>query len=157
MMESASQYRLIIIGKVESSVKTQTDEGWGAITSRVALSAEFRPGLDGLECFSHAIIVTWLHQATFVASRDLRRRPRGLDVMPEIGIFAQRAKNRPNPLGLTVVTVVELQPDGMVVRGLDAIDGTPVVDIKPYFPQYDRADGAIVPDWVNNLMRGYFA
>jgi tRNA (Thr-GGU) A37 N-methylase len=75
--------------------------------------------------------------------------------MPELGIFAQRAKDRPNPLGITVVPLVSVEPDG-TVRGLDAIDGTPIADLKPYFPQFDSASDAVVPAWVAELMRGYF-
>jgi tRNA (Thr-GGU) A37 N-methylase len=84
------------------------------------------------------------------------RRPRGQADMPELGIFAQRAKDRPNPLGITVVPLVAVTPEGLRVRGLDAIDGTPILDLKPYFPQFDSAPGARVPEWVARLMRGYF-
>jgi tRNA (Thr-GGU) A37 N-methylase len=76
--------------------------------------------------------------------------------MPELGIFAQRAKDRPNPLGVTCVPLVALEPEGVRVRGLDAIDGTPVLDLKPYFPQFDAAGEVRVPPWVGELMRGYF-
>ena len=83
-------------------------------------------------------------------------RPRGLDSMPEVGIFAQRAKDRPNPLGITVVPIVAVESDALVVRGIDAVNGTPVVDVKPYYPAYDRADAPRVPEWVDRLMDGYF-
>lgn len=76
--------------------------------------------------------------------------------MPEVGIFAQRAKDRPNPIGITAVQIVEVLPDCLVVRGLDAIDGTPVLDIKPYVPAYDRVAEAKVPEWADRLMDGYF-
>ena len=76
--------------------------------------------------------------------------------MPEVGIFAQRAKDRPNPLGITAVSIVRVESGALVVRGLDAIDGTPVVDVKPYYSVYDRVDNATVPDWVDRLMAGYF-
>ena len=76
--------------------------------------------------------------------------------MPELGIFAQRAKDRPNPLGITVVKLERVTPLGLLVRGLDAIDGTPILDVKPYFPQFDSAEGARVPEWVGRLMKGYF-
>jgi len=76
--------------------------------------------------------------------------------MPEVGIFAQRAKDRPNPLGITAVSIVGVESGVLVVRGLDAIDGTPVVDVKPYYPAYDRIMDASVPEWVERLMKGYF-
>jgi tRNA (Thr-GGU) A37 N-methylase len=76
--------------------------------------------------------------------------------MPLIGIFAQRAKHRPNPIGITSVQIVSVQENSLKVRGLDAIDGTPVLDIKPYFPIYDLKDTATTPQWVDILMKDYF-
>jgi tRNA (Thr-GGU) A37 N-methylase len=76
--------------------------------------------------------------------------------MPEIGIFAQRAKHRPNPIGLTAVRLLSVAGNVLTVRGLDAIDGSPVLDIKPYFPAFDRVDDANAPEWVGRLMEGYF-
>lgn len=147
---------LEVIGHVASQVQQQTDEGWGHVESRVVLRPEYRDGLRGLEAFSHVLVVTYLHQAKFVPSRDLVRRPRGLESMPEVGIFAQRAKDRPNPLGITAVPIVRVEPGALVVRGLDAINGTPVVDLKPYYPAYDRVNDAAVPEWVERLLERYF-
>lgn len=144
------------IGRVRSPVVEPTDEGWGAVESRVVLEPAFRPGLRGIEAFSHVLVVAWLDRAAFDPARHLVRRPRGLAEMPELGIFAQRAKDRPNPLGITVVRLVSVEPDGITVRGLDAIDGTPVLDLKPWFAEYDAAADARAPAWVAELMRGYF-
>jgi tRNA-Thr(GGU) m(6)t(6)A37 methyltransferase TsaA len=144
------------IGHVRSDVAEQRDADWGRVVARIALLPEYQDGLRGLEAFSHAIVVTYLHQAGFVASRDLVRRPRGLATMPEIGIFAQRAKDRPNPIGITAVRIQAVGPGWVEVVGLDAIDGTPVLDLKPYVPQYDRVPDAAVPAWVDELMQGYF-
>jgi len=145
-----------VIGRVDSPEVLQKDESWGAVEARVILKPEYRDGLHGLEQFSHAIIVTYLHEAGYDPSRHLVRRPRGLKTMPEMGIFAQRAKDRPNPVGITVVSIVGVEPGALVVRGLDAIDGTPVIDVKPYYPVYDRVDAPKVPAWVTKLMKGYF-
>ena len=144
------------IGQVICEVTAQTDRQWGSVTSRVELLPEFRAGLRGLDQFSHLVVVTFLHEAAFDPARHLVRRPRGLPTMPLVGIFAQRAKDRPNPIGVTAVSRVSVTPDSVIVRGLDAIDGTPVLDLKPYYPQYDRIDGAVVPEWVERLMEGYF-
>ncbi|MFX1518045.1 MAG: TrmO family methyltransferase, partial [Promethearchaeota archaeon] len=76
--------------------------------------------------------------------------------MPKIGIFAQRAKHRPNPIGITVVSVISIIKNILRVKGLDAIDGTPVLDIKPYFPIFDCINTAKTPKWVNELMLNYF-
>lgn len=75
--------------------------------------------------------------------------------MPLVGIFSQRGKDRPNQIGMTSVKIVSVDDDILTVSGLDAIDGTPVLDIKPYYPVYDRRD-ASVPKWVDKLMENYF-
>ena len=75
--------------------------------------------------------------------------------MPELGIFAQRAKHRPNPIGITAVELVEVAENVLHVRGLDAIDGTSVLDIKPYVPDFDLVENPIVPEWIGRLMDGY--
>jgi tRNA-Thr(GGU) m(6)t(6)A37 methyltransferase TsaA len=144
------------IGTVESPVKDTVDENWGPVISRIILKPEYAPGLIGLSSFSHIIVVTFLHRAFFDPSQHLQRRPRGLDNMPKVGIFSQRAKDRPNPIGLTAVKLVSVGKDNITVRGLDAIDGTPVIDIKPYYPMYDDVSSAIVPEWVDELMKNYF-
>ena len=153
---SLSSLTLNPIGRVVSSVAAQTDEGWGDITSRVEVLPQYRGSLTGLDAFSHVIVVTYLHQAAFDPARHLHRRPRGLETMPDVGIFAQRAKDRPNPIGITAVRIVEVGETSVTVKGLDAIDGTPVLDLKPYYPVYDRVDDTSVPEWVDRLMKGYF-
>jgi len=144
------------IGYVRSPVTKPVDEGWGAVESTIVLELDHRRGLQGLDGFSHVLVVTFLHGASFDPARHLLRRPRGLAEMPEVGIFAQRAKDRPNPLGITAVPLLCVGTSSLTVCGLDAIDGTPVLDIKPYFPRFDAVAGARVPDWVETLMRDYF-
>ncbi len=150
------EYVLRPIGEVKSPVKDPVDEGWGTIESLILVEEELREGLRGLADFSHVLVVSLLHGAHFEPERHLVRRPRGLADMPEIGIFAQRAKDRPNPIGVTVCPIVQVNADGVVVTGLDAIDGTPILDLKPYFPVFDTAPNARVPEWVDRLMAGYF-
>jgi len=150
------EIKFIPVGFVSSSITEQTDENWGRVTSRVILQPEFGGALSGLEEFSHAIIITFLHQAKYEKEKHLRRRPRGLESMPEVGIFSQRAKDRPNPIGVSAVKIINVGDDYIEVQGLDAVNGTPVLDIKPYYPQYDRIDSPEVPPWVNRLMEKYF-
>ena len=151
-----TEYVLRTIGVVRSPVKDPVDEGWGTIESQILLEPELRDGLRGLDEFSHVMVVSLLHGARFEPERHLVRRPRGLAEMPEIGIFAQRAKDRPNPIGITVCPIVRVNDDSVTVTGLDAIDGTPILDLKPYFPVFDTAPNARVPEWVDRLMAGYF-
>jgi len=144
------------IGRVKSPVLEPTDENWGSIESEIHLNPTLAAGLRGLEKFSHLIVIFFMHQASFDTEKHLLRRPQGRDDMPELGIFAQRAKHRPNPIGITAVELLGREGNVLQVRGLDAIDGTPVLDIKPYFPIFDRVDHAAVPHWVEQLMAGYF-
>jgi len=150
------EIKLTPIGFVSSPVTEQTDENWGRIMSRIVLQPEYIGALSGLEDFSHAIIITYLHQAKYEKEKHLQRRPRGLEDMPKIGVFSQRAKDRPNPIGVTAVKIVSVGDDYLEVQGLDAIDQTPVLDIKPYYPHYDKIDASEVPEWVNRLMENYF-
>jgi tRNA-Thr(GGU) m(6)t(6)A37 methyltransferase TsaA len=144
------------IGHVKSPITQPSDENWGQVIAEIHVDAALTAGLRGLDQFSHIVVVFLMHHATFDPARDLARRPRGRADMPEVGIFAQRARHRPNPIGITAVELVKVEGNVLTVRGLDAIDGTPVLDIKPYFPVFDRVDAARVPEWVNRLMADYF-
>ncbi len=144
------------IGIVRCSVTEEIDHGWGGIVSEIVLDEALAPGLVGLEQFSHAIIIYHMHQARFNPATDLQRRPRGRADMPLLGIFAQRPKHHPNSIGITAVEIVEVSGNMLKVRHLDAIDGTPVLDIKPYFPIFDRVDNARTPEWVDRLLQDYF-
>ena len=140
---------------VESAVVERKDIGWGEDVSTVRLEPEYIGGLLGLSAFSHAIIVTFLDKANFDREKHLQRRPQNRADMPLAGIFAQRGKNRPNQIGVTAVEIVSVEGNALIVKGLDAIDDTPILDIKPYFPMYDKRD-ARVPEWVMRLMEHYF-
>ena len=144
------------IGTVKSPVKEGVDEGWGGVVSEIHLEERYAPGLAGLNEFSHILVVFYMHQSTFDEGDHLQRRPQGRQDMPHNGIFAQRAKHRPNPIGVTAVELLVVRGNIITVRGLDAIDGTPVLDVKPYFPVYDCRVEARTPGWVDKLMKGYF-
>lgn len=144
------------IGFVRSPVSEETDEQWGNIESEIHVRPELADGLIGIEQFSHLLVVFWMHRAVFDPAGDLLRRPRGRNDMPLLGIFAQRAKHRPHPIGITAVQLLGRKGHIVSVRGLDAIDGTPVIDLKPYVPQFDQINNATLPDWMNTLMDKYF-
>jgi tRNA (adenine37-N6)-methyltransferase len=144
------------IGFVKSPVTDPVDENWGNVVSRIHLAEPWGRGLRGLEEFSHLVIVFHMHQAAHDPKTDLLRRPRGRADMPEVGIFAQRAKHRPNPVGITAVRLLEIQDSTLIVQGLDAIDGSPVIDIKPYVPEFDRVSRPRGPKWMKELLKGYF-
>lgn len=144
------------IGWVRSAVTDPVDENWGSVLSEIHLADSLSPGLKGLEAFSHVLVVYLMHQATFDPTTELVRRPRGRADMPEVGIFAQRARHRPNPVGITAVELLGVKGNTLTVKGLDAIDGTPILDIKPYFPAFDRVGRPTIPEWVGRLMKDYF-
>ena len=155
-LDGAGVLAMQTIGVVRSPITEGVDEDWGSVVAEIHLRVEYAPGLRGLEEFSHLIVVFLMHQATFTPGDDLVRRPRNRADMPEVGIFAQRAKHRPNPIGVTAVRLLSVRGNVLTVRGLDAIDGSPVLDIKPYFPAFDRVEDAMAPEWVGRLMEGYF-
>lgn len=144
------------IGTVRNHVEEKKDTGWGADISEIVLDETLSQGLTGLCDFSHVLVVCHLDKAHFELSRHLIRRPQGRDDMPMVGIFAQRAKDRPNPIGITACELVGVSGNVVTVRGLDAIDGTPVLDLKPYFPMYDCREDTVIPEWVPRLMEYYF-
>ena len=144
------------IGMVKSPVEEGVDEGWGKVVSEIHIDSELAPGLTGIDSFSHIIVIFEMHQSTWSPESDLVRRPQGREDMPPVGIFTQRAKHRPNPIGVTSVRLLGVAGNVLRVRGLDAIDGTPVLDIKPYFPQFDRVDSPGTAEWVGRLMTDYF-
>lgn len=144
------------IATVRNTVCERKDVSWGDDVSHIILDEEYRGGLSGLEDFSHAIIIYHLDKAHFDINTHLVRRPQNRDDMPLVGIFSQRAKDRPNRIGMTSVSIIAVEDDRLTVKGLDAVDGTPVIDIKPYYPMYDQKNNARVPEWVERLMEHYF-
>jgi tRNA-Thr(GGU) m(6)t(6)A37 methyltransferase TsaA len=143
------------IGRVRSEVSEPVDAGWGRVHATVELEPAFHGAARGLETFSHALVVTYLHLDDAEAG-TLARRPRGRADLPEVGVLAQRSRHRPNPLGVTAVEILAVTESSISVRGLDAVDGTPVLDVKPYVPAFDRVDAAQAPPWVDELMHDYF-
>ena len=143
------------IGFVKNDVENRKDVSWGEDTSVIELKEEYYTGLKGLEDFSHAIILFYLDKASYDSKKHLNRRPQNREDMPLAGIFSQRGKDRPNKIGMTSVEIVSVNDSTLTVKGLDAIDGTAVLDIKPYYPAYDKRD-ASVPEWVERLMEHYF-
>ncbi|GBD94184.1 putative tRNA (adenine(37)-N6)-methyltransferase [bacterium BMS3Abin05] len=105
--------------------------------SEIILDPEFKTGLEGLQHFSHAFVLFHIHK---VAKTELKTYPAPLSIkhLQPVGVFASRSQYRPNPIGLRLVKILQVSKNRLVVEGLDAIDGTPVLDIKPYVPGFDR-------------------
>jgi len=145
------------IGTVKCAVDKMSQGGWAKIDSEIHIDPRYAVGLQGLEEFSHLIVVFFLDRAQgFDPAKQLLRRPRGMEDLAEVGVFAQRTKFRPNPIGVTSVRLLGIDGSVVRVRGLDALDGTPVLDIKPYMPPFDRAEDVRMPPWAAHFMEGYF-
>lgn len=144
------------VGEVRSSVSPRRAAQWGEVVSELHFRDAVAEGLQGIEQFSHLLVLFFMHEAGYLPGRDLLRRPGERQDMPCVGIFAQRASTRPNCLGVSVVRLLWRRGTVLSVQGLDAIDGSPVLDVKPYFTAFDRASQPTEPDWVGRLMRGYF-
>jgi tRNA-Thr(GGU) m(6)t(6)A37 methyltransferase TsaA len=145
------------IGFVRNERTSPQDDDW----SRVASTIELAPHLEaeswlGLDSFSHAEVIFYFNQVNEQKIVSGARHPRNNPDWPLIGIFAQRGKNRPNRLGLTVVEIVRLEDRKLYVRNLDAIDGTPVLDIKPVMSEFLPQGEIRQPDWSHELMRNYW-
>ena len=134
------------IGTVRSVIKERGRHDTGDAIAEIILAPEYAEGLDNLDDFSHIIVIFYLHRS---------RKPAPMKVYPRfksgpgpVGVFASRSPDRPNALGKTTVRLIERRENILKVQGLDALDGTPVIDIKPYIPDLDSVKDARVPRWM---------
>ncbi len=117
--------------------------------SEIKIYEKFCAGIKGIESFSHLIVLYWFHLRDSNEHRStLLVTPRRHREAPEMGVFGTRSPSRPNPIGLCIVELIEVRNCILRVKGLDAIQGTPVIDIKPYLPRADSVPSAKVPEWV---------
>ena len=145
------------VGFVRSARKVPDDDGWDAVAARIELdTTRFgAEALAGLEEFSHVEVLFTFHAAEG-AGETGARVPRANPAWPKVGIFAQRAKDRPNHIGATICRVMAVHGTALEVSGLDAIDGTPVLDIKPVLQGFLPRGETFEPDWAGELMKGYW-
>ena len=149
---------LIPVGVVRSPRVEAVDDYWGKVVSVIELdgaqySAE---ALAGLDSFSHLEIVFFFHQVAVEKIEKAARHPRNRMDWPKIGIFAQRGKNRPNRIGVSVCRLVKVEGLKITVEELDAIDGTPVLDVKPYIREFGPRGEVRQPGWATELMTEYY-
>src|SRR4030095_794374 len=125
------------IGIIRNSRQSIEDDNWGGIVSEIEIDAPLgTEGLAGIEDFSHAEVIFYFHQVDEQKILPWARHPRITPDWPKVGILAQRGKNRPNRLGLSLVKILKCEANKLYVEGLDAIDGTPVLDIKPVMKEF---------------------
>ena len=121
-------------------------------TSQIIINNELTEALNGVDGFSHMFVLFWLHQIPNEKRQIMKVHPRGRKDMPLLGVFATRTMLRPNPIGLTLVELIKVENNVLTVRGLDAYNGTPVLDIKP-FDTWDTAKTPKMPQWWTRLER----
>ncbi|MFC2039504.1 tRNA (N6-threonylcarbamoyladenosine(37)-N6)-methyltransferase TrmO [Chloroflexota bacterium] len=119
------------------------------VVSEIVIDSSLTRALDGLEEYSHVTVLWWMHLLTLGEVR-LKAHPMRKEELPPKGIFALRTPQRPNPIGITAVRLLERKDNILRVTGLDALDGSPVIDVKPYIPRYDSVDDAKVPEWISS-------
>jgi tRNA-Thr(GGU) m(6)t(6)A37 methyltransferase TsaA len=134
------------IGTIHNTVtEAHHDTPWQTIESDIILEEQWREALDGLEEFSHIWVIFCFDRMTPVTTSHTR--PMGRPDLPLVGRFATRSPQRPNPIGIAAVELLYIRGNVLRVRGLDALDGTPVLDLKPYLPQRDALNNVRVSDW----------
>jgi tRNA-Thr(GGU) m(6)t(6)A37 methyltransferase TsaA len=137
------------IGIVRNGVREPRMEGWENVLSDIIVRKNLEEALNGLEGYSHVVVLFYLHRVSEDERERTQCHPRGDDRYPLQGVLATRTQHRPNPIGVSVVHLLRRRRNVLRVRGLDAINGTPVLDIKPYIPHYDAPDEVRVPDWIH--------
>ncbi|HEX77086.1 MAG TPA: tRNA (N6-threonylcarbamoyladenosine(37)-N6)-methyltransferase TrmO [Dehalococcoidia bacterium] len=138
------------IGIVRNGIAQPLKGGWREIVSEITIEERWVEALEGIEGFSHIIVLFWMHQLPPEQRGATKTHPQGRHDLPLMGVFATRSPCRPNPLGLAVVRLLERRGKLLRVKGLDALDGSPVLDIKPYTPG-DRIARPGVPPWFKKL------
>ncbi len=142
---------------VSNNRKEILDDNWGSIISTIELAEAINEdSIKGIHEFSHLEIIFYFDKVSDDKIQYEARHPRNNKEYPEVGIFAQRGKNRPNKLGVTIVELVEVKNRVLLVKGLDAIDGTPIIDIKPVMKEFLPKGEVRQPSWSVSLMENYW-
>ncbi|GHB55738.1 tRNA (N6-threonylcarbamoyladenosine(37)-N6)-methyltransferase TrmO [Streptomyces cirratus] len=133
------------------------DDAWEEVSAVIRLDERFGPeALAGLDSFSHLEVVYHFDRVPAQQVETGARHPRGNTDWPLVGIFAQRGKNRPNRLGVSRCRLLRVDGLDVHVQGLDAVDGTPVLDLKPYMAEFGPRGATSQPDWATEIMRLYY-
>ena len=135
-------------------------ESWHeGIDAEIEVFEEYAPALDGIDGFSHVIVLLYLHEITNAQRKTLQARPKRflryglkLENLPLVGVFCLDSPHRPNPIGLTIVRLLARQGNVLTVGGIDAFNNTPILDIKPYTPER-RISQFQLPEWYRLLLR----
>jgi tRNA (adenine37-N6)-methyltransferase len=143
-------YKLKHIGFVQNEIVEPHRICAENVISRVVILPKYSRALDGIESFSHIVVIFWLHLIRIKERSVLKVHPRNDVSNPLTGVFATHSPVRPNPIGVTTVELVERVSNELIVKGLDAINGTPVIDIKPFINEYPNIGSIRTPEWSDN-------
>lgn len=145
------------IGIVRSTRKEIVDDHWDFEESYIELNIKYsEESLKGLDSFSHVEIIFYMDKVDSEKIVTEARHPRNKEDWPRVGIFAQRGKNRPNQIGATICRVYRIEGNKIWLEGLDAVDGTPVLDIKPWVKEFGPRGDIFQPKWISELMLNYW-
>lgn len=146
------------IGVVKNDRKSAEDDYWGEVVSEINLDGEqfTEESLYGLEQFSHLEVVFFMDKVDPEQIQLGSRHPRDRQDWPQTGIFSQRAKARPNRIGVSRCQLLEVNGLKIIVKALDAIDQTPILDIKPYISEFAPIGEVRQPQWATELMEDYY-
>ncbi|WP_031003321.1 SAM-dependent methyltransferase [Streptomyces sp. NRRL F-5727] len=159
MSESSTPVEIVSapVGRVVGGRAEVRDDEWGGVAAVIRLDDRFAPeALAGLDSFSHVEVVYHFDRVPAEKVETGARHPRGNTDWPLVGIFAQRGKNRPNRLGVSRCRLLRVEGRDVHVEGLDAVDGTPVLDIKPYMAEFGPRGATTQPEWATEIMRAYY-
>jgi tRNA-Thr(GGU) m(6)t(6)A37 methyltransferase TsaA len=147
------------VGTVRSTRDEVADDNWDSERAYIELDAlEFTAeSMAGITDFSHVEVLFFMDKVAPEKIERTARHPRNNTAWPKVGIFAQRGKNRPNQIGTTVCRVLRVEGSKLHLEGLDAVDGTPVLDIKPWVGEFAPRGQVFQPPWISELMRGYWS
>lgn len=152
-----ARIELEAIGTVRGGRAEVVNDDWGGIEAWIELDERLdEAALSSLDQFSHAVVVFHFDRVDPATIEWGARHPRNNRDWPLVGIFAQRGKNRPNRVGVTTCRILGVEGRRLRVEGLDAVDGTPVIDIKPYMTGFEPRGEVAEPDWSKELMAGYW-
>ncbi len=140
------------IGVIRNGYTQKPEQPWEEITSEIVVEEGLAEALEGIEEFSHIQVIFWLHRVEGERERlPMKIHPQRRADLPEVGLFATRTPLRPNPIGLTTVRLLRREGNVLHVLGLDALDGTPLLDLKPYLLRGDCWPEATGPEWLKRL------
>jgi tRNA-Thr(GGU) m(6)t(6)A37 methyltransferase TsaA len=142
------EINLTPIGFVKNSITERGTEDFQTATSEIIIEEDLKEALSRIDEFSHIVVIYWMHKLLPSQRSIIKVHPKGNHALPLVGVFASRSPARPNPIGIITVKLLERRDNVLKVTGLDAIDGTPVLDIKPYIPGDDSSTEAKTPGWL---------